>query len=127
MDKGHLLYEAETFAIRGAVFEVSREMGIGFLESVYQNCLQREFVLRNIPAISQPSLTLMYKGEFLPPCFQPDFVCYDKIIVELKAVRAIDDAHRAQTVNYLRATGYKLALLVNFGAHPKAQVERIAL
>ena len=127
MSESGLLYEDEAYAIRGAVFEVSREMGIGFLESVYQACLKREFAIRRIPAVSQPNLSLTYKDDVLDPCFQPDFICYGKIIVELKACLTLSDMHRAQTINYLRATGYKLGLLVNFGAFPKAQVERIVL
>ncbi|MGN6422037.1 MAG: GxxExxY protein [Asticcacaulis sp.] len=127
MSEGGLLYEDEAYAIRGAVYEVSREMGVGFLESVYQVCLKREFAARHIPAVSQPNLNLSYKGAVLDLCFQPDFICYDKIIVELKACPALSDVHRAQTINYLRATGHRLGLLVNFGAFPKAQVERIVL
>ncbi len=102
-------------------------MGNGFLEGVYQECLEREFVRLNIPFVSQRPLTLSYKGEPLTQTYQPDLICCDKIILELKAVSAIVPVHRAQVMNYLKATGLKLALIVNFGTYPKAQIERIAL
>ena len=120
-----LLFEKESYAIRGAVFEVYSEMGCGFLESVYQECLEKELRLRNIPFVSQPGVKLVYKGETLEQRYKPDFVCYDSIILELKAVKEICDEHRAQLHNYLKATGLKLGFLVNFGHYPKATVERI--
>lgn len=123
----NLLYEEESYAIRGAIFEVYREMGCGFLEAVYHECLVREFSTQGVPFESKRCVRIAYKGEELAQTYQPDFVCYDKIIVELKAVREIDKAHKAQVFNYLRATGYRLGLLVNFGHHPKATVERIVL
>jgi GxxExxY protein len=122
-----LLYKEECYAIQGAIFEVYREMGCGFLESVYQECLEREFTSRNIPFHSQADLTLAYKGKVLNQTYKPDFLCYETIIVELKAVKEIGDEHRAQAINYLRATGLKLALLVNFGHYPKVAIERIVL
>jgi GxxExxY protein len=123
----NILYKEESYAIQGAIFEVYREMGCGFLEAVYQECLQLEFALRGIPFEAQLPLDLMYKGERLNQVYKPDFVCYKKVIVELKAVKEIDNAHRAQVHNYLSATGMKLGLLVNFGRYPKAKVERIVL
>ena len=120
-----LLYRDEVYAIQGAVFEVYREMGAGFLESVYQECLERELRIREIPFASQTGLALSYKGDPLQQIYRPDFVCYDKIIVELKAAKAIAPEHKAQLMNYLKATGLRLGLLVNFGSHPKARVERI--
>ena len=119
------MFEKESYAIRGAVFEVYSEMGCGFLEAVYQECLEKELRLRNIPFVSQPGVKLIYKGEPLEQTYKPDFVCYDSIIIELKAVKDICDEHRAQLHNYLKATGLKLGLLVNFGHYPKATVERI--
>ena len=124
---GKLIYEEESYAIRGAVFEVYREMGCGFLEAVYQECLAKEFGRAEIPFQAQPELWLSYKGERLQQTYKPDFVCFDKIIVELKAVKEICPEHQAQVINYLKATGMKLGLLVNFGAYPKATVERLAL
>lgn len=122
-----LLYADEVFAIQGAVFEVSRCMGTGFLEAVYQECLTREFCDRAIPFAAVPSLRLSYKGEALRQSYQPDFICFDKIIVELKAVRELSLEHRAQVLNYLKATGLRLGLLVNFGCAPKARIERFIL
>lgn len=122
---GRLKYEDESYQIRGAVFEVYREMGCGFLEAVYQECLERELVESGIPFVAQAELALRYKGERLNLTYKPDFVCFGKIIVEIKAVKELSDEHRAQVHNYLKATGYHLGFLVNFGHYPKVQIERI--
>ena len=122
-----LLYRDEVYAIQGAIFEVYREMGCGFLEAVYQECLEREFHLRDIPCVPQQELPLTYKGESLTQTYRPDFVCFDRIIVELKAVKETTPEHQAQVFNCLKATGLRLGLLVNFGHHPKATVERIVI
>ena len=119
--------EQEAYAIRGAVFEVSREMGIGFLEAVYQECLEKEFRHQSIPYARHPNLKLAYKGDPLVQIYTPDFICFGKIIIELKVAENITDGHKAQIINYLKATKLQLGLLVNFGAHPKAQIERFAL
>jgi GxxExxY protein len=124
--EGKLLYSDEVFRIQGAVFEVSREMGTGFLEAVYQECLSHEFSLRGIPFEAGRPLALAYKGRPLERTYVPDFICYDAIIVELKSVSALLPEHRAQTINYLRASRLKLGLLINFGRAPKAQIERFA-
>ncbi len=118
-------YKDESYLIRGAVFEVYREMGCGFLEAVYQECLEKEFRKQNIPFLSQPELELFYKQERLKQSYKPDLICYGKIIVELKAVKEICDEHRAQLHNYLKATGHRLGFLVNFGHYPKATIERV--
>lgn len=120
-----LIYPEESFAIRGALFEVYKLKGCGFLEAVYQECLEIELGLRDIPFVSQPKLELEYKGRKLVTRYQPDFVIHGKIIVEIKAVSALADEHRAQVHNYLRATGMKLGLLVNFGHKDGVQIERI--
>ena len=120
-----LLFEDETYQIRGACFEVYKEKGCGFLERVYQECLEIELGLRNIPFNSQPKLELKYKGRKLGTEYRPDFICFDKIIVELKAVSALTDEHRAQIHNYLKATRLRLGLLVNFGHYPKVEIERV--
>ena len=122
-----LLFEEESYAIRGAVFEVYREMGCGFLEAVYQECLEKEFVLRGIPFVSQQELKISYKSETLRQIYKPDFICYGTIIIELKALSSTTGEHKAQVLNYLKATGIRLGLLANFGCHPKATVERIVL
>lgn len=123
----NILFKNESYAIQGAVFGVYREMGNGFLEGVYQECLEREFIARSISFAAQPELMLSYKGVQLKQVYKPDFVCFEKIIVELKAVRELAPEHKAQIINYLKATGLRLGLLVNFGSHPKAQIERIVL
>jgi GxxExxY protein len=121
-----IIYKEESYAIVGACFEVYNDKGCGFLEPVYQECLAIEFNYQNIPAIPKPLLTLSYRGRILTQTYQADFVCYQKIIVELKAVTALCDEHRAQLLNYLNATGFELGLLVNFGHYPKLEYERIA-
>jgi GxxExxY protein len=122
-----LFYEQETYEIRGAVFEVYREMGCGFLEAVYQECLEKELAKRGVPFVAQQELQILYKGHPLKQTYRPDLVCFDEIIVELKALSKIAPEHQAQVLNYLKATGKKLGLLVNFGSHPKSTVERIVL
>ena len=123
---GKLIYEDLSYKIRGALFEVYKEKGCGFLEDVYQECLEIEMGMQEIPFEAQYPLKLKYKGRPLQKKYIPDFICFGKIIVEIKAVKEVNDEHRAQVYNYLRATGYKLGLLVNFGHHPQVQIERIA-
>jgi len=122
-----VLYKEECYGIQGAVFEVYREMGCGFLEAVYQECLERELIEHNIPFVDQPEIALQYKGNDLKQKYQPDLICYGKIIIELKAVKIIALEHQAQILNYLKATGLRLGLLINFGCHPKATVQRFIL
>jgi GxxExxY protein len=121
-----IIYKNESYAIVGACFEVYNAKGCGFLEPVYQECLAIEFEHQGIPAISKPLLTLSYRDRVLRQTYQPDFVCFEKIILELKAVSTLADEHRAQLLNYLHATGFELGLLVNFGHYPKLEYERIA-
>ena len=124
---GTLILAEEVFRIQGAVFEVYRTMGAGFLEAVYQECLAMEFAERGIPFAALQPLTLAYHGRELKTRYAPDFICFDSVIVELKAVREIAPEHRAQLMNYLKATRLKLGLLVNFGSTYKAQIVRIAV
>ena len=121
-----IVYKAESYAIIGACFEVYNEKGCGFLEPVYQECLGIEFEYQRIPAIAKPSLALSYRRRILKQTYEPDYVCFGEIIVELKAVSALTDQHRAQLLNYLHATGFELGLLVNFGHYPGLEYERIA-
>ena len=102
-------------------------MGCGFLEAVYQECLEKELATREIPFASQQELKLTYKGQLLRQAYKPDLICYGTIIIELKALSSTTGEHKAQVLNYLKATGIRLGLLVNFGCHPKATVERIVL
>jgi GxxExxY protein len=122
-----LLHRAEVFQIQGAVFEVNRVMGAGFLEAVYQECLALEFTRRNVPFVAQPTLPLDYKGERLRAIYVPDFICFGAVLVELKALASIAPEHRAQVLNYLKASNLHIGLLVNFGCAPKARIERLAL
>jgi len=117
----NIIYKIESFDIMGACFEVYKEKGCGFLEAVYQECLEMEVGDRQIPFKAQLPLSLTYKGRPLKSKYAPDFICHDKIVVELKAVTALNDEHRAQLHNYLRSTGMKLGLLVNFGHYPKLE------
>ncbi|HEU5396437.1 MAG TPA: GxxExxY protein [Verrucomicrobiae bacterium] len=123
----NIIYKIESFDILGACFEVYKEKGCGFLESVYQECLEMELRDRRIPFKPKFPICLKYKGRLLQSHYIPDLVCYDRIIVELKAVTALTDEHRAQVQNYLRATGMKLGFLINFAHFPKLEYERIVL
>ena len=127
VNKEGILFKEEGYAVQGAIFEVYREMGAGFLEAVYHECLEKEFGNREIPFNSQMELNLNYKNEPLRQIYKPDFICFQKIIVELKAVNTITPSHEAQVLNYLKATGMRLGLLVNFGAYPKVFVKRLVL
>ena len=124
---GRILHPDESYRIVGACFEVYNEKGCGFLEPVYQECLEIELEHQRIPFVSQPELKLDYRGRALRQTYKPDFIVYDKIILEIKAVRTLCDEHRAQVLNYLHASGLQLGIVVNFGAHPKLTYERFAL
>jgi GxxExxY protein len=124
-EKLQLIYKDESYATIGACFAVYKDKGCGFLEPVYHECLEIELELQRIPFQSKAPQTLQYRGRTLVQTFAPDFACYDKIIVELKAVSALVDEHRAQLLNYLSATGCKLGLLVNFGHYPGMEYERL--
>jgi GxxExxY protein len=120
-----IIFKDECYAILGACFEVYNQMECGFVEPVYQECLGIELAERSIPYQPKAELQLTYKGRKLDQKYIPDFICFDKIIIELKAVSDSANEHRAQVHNYLKATGYRLGLLVNFGQCPKLQYERI--
>lgn len=120
----NLFYRDESYKIRGALFAVHNELGCGFLERVYQDALEVEFRLRNIPFEREKAIQIVYKGEPLGEPYRADFVCYGKVIIELKSVSEILDVHRAQIINYLKATKMKLGFLVNFGEE-SLNVERI--
>ena len=107
--KEPLIFEEESFVIRGALYEVYKTLGNGFLEEVYQNAVEEEMRQRKIDFEPKRECHVMYKGK---DCglYMPDFICYNKIIVELKAVEILHQRHHAQVINYLKATGFKLAL-----------------
>lgn len=133
MDRRHkeprqdILYKEECYRINGACFEVYREKGCGFVEPVYQECFEKELALQRIPFEAQRPIAMDYKGDPLTQIYRPDIICYGKIIVELKALKVLLDEHRAQAMNYLKATKLRLALLVNFGHYPGVEIERIVI
>ena len=114
----------ETYRILGSCFEVYNEMGCGFLEPVYQECLELEFRKQEIPFESQKPLRISYKGNELAKKYQPDFICYGSVVVEIKAVVRATGDHRAQLLNYLKAADLDVGLLINFGHFPKLEYER---
>ena len=120
-----VIYKEESYKIVGAAFEVYNKLGHGFLEAVYQEALEIEFQRQGIPYEREKELKILYDDVELKQTYKADFVCYGKIIIELKAVSALDDAHRSQVYNYLHATGYKLGLLYNFGCSDELEKERI--
>ncbi len=122
-----LLYEEESYRIRGAVFDVYKEMGNGYVEPVYQECMEKELAAQGIPCSAQQRYTITYKGDALTQEYIPDLICFDKIIVELKAVKEVADEHRAQVMNYLKITRMRLGIIVNFGHYPGVEIERIVL
>ena len=120
-----LVYKEESYAIIGARFEVYKDKGCGFHEPIYHECLEIELEFQRIPFLSKPPQTLQYRGRTLVQTFNSDFICYDRIILEIKAVYELVDEHRAQVLNYLAATGCELGLLVNFGHYPRVEYERL--
>ena len=111
----NILYKDESYKIIGASMAVHSELGSGFLEAVYQEALEKEFCIQEIPYKREVSIPIYYKGEKLLKSYIADFICYDNIVVELKAVSALSSEHKAQVLNYLKATNHKLGLLINFG------------
>ena len=122
-----IVYKEESYKIVGAAFKVYNALGHGFLEAVYQEALEIEFQKQGIPYEREKELKIYYDGVELKQTYKADFVCFGKIIVELKAVSALDDAHRSQVYNYLHATGYKLGHLLNFGCSEELEKERIVV
>lgn len=120
-----ILYQAESDQIEGACFAAYNDKGCGFLEPVNQECSEIEFEHLGLPAVPKPKLELQYRGRKLSHGYEPDFICFGKIILEIKAVDKLTDEHQAQLINYLKATGLKLGLLVNFGPYPGLEHERI--
>ena len=109
------IYKEECYKIIGAAMEVHNVLGCGFKEAVYQEALAKELSLCDIPFEREVTLPVYYKGELLHTDYRPDFVCFDKIIVELKAVEYLADEHYSQVLSYLRASGMQLGILINFG------------
>ncbi|MDR1290820.1 MAG: GxxExxY protein [Planctomycetaceae bacterium] len=120
-----LLYKNECYTIQNAIFAVYKEIGSGFLEAVYQECLENELRELSVPFERQKELRLYYKGKLLEQTYRADIICYDKIILELKAVTEIGSAHKSQILNYLKMSKLELGLLVNFGHYPNVEIARI--
>jgi GxxExxY protein len=119
-----LLYKDEVYAIIGAAMNVHNELGCGFLEAVYQEALEKEFSYQNIPYKREAPLKIFYRGKPLNKQYTADFICYDKIILELKAASSLLPEHQSQILNYLAASQLKLGILINFG-QPKLECKRI--
>jgi GxxExxY protein len=122
-----LIFKEEVYAIMGAAMEVHRELGSGFLESVYQEALEVELARCEISFESQKPLIIVYKGPTLKKEFSADLICFRTIVVELKAQDNLSGREEAQILNYLKATGLKLGLVINFGSHPKLEWKRFVL
>ncbi len=120
-----LIYKDEVFALVGAAIEVHRVLGPGFLEPVYQEALEIELGVRQIPFLAQQRLQIRYKETLLSKEYVADLVCYEKIIVELKALDALTGKEESQVLNYLKATGFKVGVLINFGSHGKLEWKRL--
>ena len=124
MDKITILYKEESYKIIGACMKVHRELGSGFLEAVYDEALKKEFDNSYIPFESQVKLNVFYEGQQLNKYYRADFICYDKIILEIKSVSQVPVAFYAQIKNYLDATKKELGMLINFG-QPSLTYKRI--
>jgi GxxExxY protein len=123
----NLIFAEEVFAITGAAIEVHKKLGPGFLEAIYQEALEIEFGFRGVPFEAQKNLVVKYKGVPLKKEYCADFVCYGKIVVELKALSKISGTEEAQVLNYLKATGLTVGVLLNFGSSPRLEWKRFVL
>jgi GxxExxY protein len=121
------LHQQAGYDFMAAAFEVYNEMGSGFLEEVYQECLEIELTIREIPFVSKPRLPVSYKAHKLKKHYEADLIIVDGIVVELKAAKALAAEHKAQLINYLKATGKRVGYLVNFGAFPRLEWERFVV
>jgi GxxExxY protein len=124
-DKRELIFKDEVYQIVGAAIEVSKHLGCGFLEAVYQEALGLEFTEQKIPYVPQKRIQVMYKGIVLEKEYFADFFCFDQVIVEIKVVKQLTSIEEAQLLNYLKATGAPVGVLINFGA-PKLEWKRYA-
>jgi len=122
----NLLFKEECYKIYGCIYAVNRKLGSGFLEAIYQEALEIELKRESIPFVSQQELEILYDGIPLTKKFVADIVCYNRIILEIKAVSKINEQHKMQLTNYLAATGIRLGLLINFNSYPKSEIIRMA-
>lgn len=118
--------DPRTYAVIGAAMEVHRQLGGGFLEAVYQEALAMELEARNVPFLREKELPVVYKGQVLSTSYRADFVCYDSVIIETKALSKLSGTEEAQIINYLKATGLEVGLLINFGG-PSLEFKRFVL
>lgn len=116
--------DPETYAIIGAAMEIHRELGPGFLEAVYQDALEWEFKIRNIPFVREHPIPVIYKGTKLGTPYRVNFFCFGSVLVELKAIKTLSPIEDAQAIHYLKATGFHRAMLINFGA-PSLEYKRL--
>ncbi len=124
--KNELIYPRRGYKILGACFEVYKQVGCGFTEPLYQECLEFELLNRGIPFVSQPEIPFVYKGKKTKKHFVPDLVCFESVILEIKALENLTKRNESQVLNYLFATEMKLGILANFGHHPLLEHKRIA-
>lgn len=120
-----LRFKEEVFAIIGAAIDVHRELGPGFLESIYQEALEIELRARNVPFVAQQAISVRYKGLTLKKQYFADLVCFEQIIVEIKALPRLSGTEKAQLLNYLKGTGFPIGILINFGSHGRLEWKRI--
>jgi GxxExxY protein len=120
-----LVFREEVYAVVGAAIEVHRELGAGFLEAVYQEAMERELVLRGIAFESQRELAIQYKDQALAKSYVCDLLCFDNVLVELKAMDRLSGREEAQVINYLKSSGLSVGVLINFGAHGKLEWRRL--
>ena len=121
-----LIYRDECYLIVGCCMEVHKRLGCGFKEAVYQEALEMEFIENALDFVREKRLRIQYKGQLLKKEFSPDFVCFDKIVLELKAASELTEIHQSQLFNYLKASNLRLGILVNFGT-PSIQFKRFIL
>lgn len=122
-----LIYKDEVYAIIGAAMDVYNNLGSGFLEAIYQEAMEIETLARKIPTLSEQKLYVQYKGAPLKKFYEADLICYEKIIVEIKAMDRLTSREEAQILNYLKATGFPVGVLINFGAHNDLEWRRMVL
>ena len=127
MEKTELLLKEETYAVTGAAIEVHRALGPGFLEKVYQEAMHLELTARTIPFEAEKPLNINYKGQSLTQKYFADLVCYERIIVEIKAINHLSGKEESQLLNYLKATGLRVGLLFNFGSRGKLERKRLVI
>lgn len=122
-----LIYKDEVYAIIGAAMDVYNNLGPGFLEAVYQEAMEMEISAKKMPMVPQQKLYIQYKGSTLKKFFEADLICFEKVIVEIKALDKLSSREDAQLLNYLKATGYPVGVLINFGASNNLEWKRLVL